>query len=251
MKKMHQIYPTLVEAKKKGEKLLAILLDPDKITLEEVPLLMKQIQSAEANLILVGGSTVELGLTERLIERIKVLSQIPVILFPGDYTQITEKADAILFLSLLSGRNPEYLIGQQLKAVPILEKCDLEIIPTGYILIDGGRESAVQRVSETLPIPQDQIEKIVHTAKAAMYLGKQLIYLEAGSGAINAVDKEIIKQVSEQVQIPIIVGGGIKNKTQLSAAYENGADLVVIGTAFEKDHAALQELIPKKDESFH
>jgi len=251
MKKMEKIYRTLLEAKKKGEKLLAILLDPDKISLEEVPDLMKQIRSAEVDLILVGGSTVELGLTEKLIERIKVLSRIPVILFPGDYTQITENADAILFLSLLSGRNPEYLIEQQLKAVPMLEKCDFEIIPTGYILIDGGRESAVQRVSETLPIPQNQIEKIVHTAKAAMYLGKQLIYLEAGSGAINSVDNEIIKQVSEQVQIPIIVGGGIKNKTQLLEAYENGADIVVIGTAFEKDHSVLHELILKKDESFH
>ena len=251
MMKMHKIYPDLVEAKRKGEKLLAVLLDPDKISLAELPNLIKQIQSAEVDILLVGGSTVELGLTEKLIERIKALSLIPVILFPGDYTQITENADAILFLSLLSGRNPEYLIEQQLKAVPMLEKCDFEIIPTGYILIDGGRESAVQRVSETLPIPQNQVEKIVCTAKAAMYLGKQLVYLEAGSGAINSVDNEIIKQVSAQVDIPIIVGGGIKNRTQLLEAYENGADIVVIGTAFEKDHSVLHELILKKNESFH
>ncbi|MFD1315268.1 geranylgeranylglyceryl/heptaprenylglyceryl phosphate synthase [Namhaeicola litoreus] len=246
-----RIYAHLLEAKKKQEKLLALLLDPDKVSLGEIPRLMKQIHLAEVDLLLVGGSTVELGFTEKLIEKIKVLSQIPIILFPGDYTQITNHADAILFLSLLSGRNPEYLIEQQMKAVPMLEKCDFEIIPTGYILIDGGHESAVQRVSKTLPIPQNQIEKIVHTAKAAMYLGNKLIYLEAGSGAINSVDKRIVKEVSTRVDIPVIVGGGIKNKSQLQEAYENGADVVVIGTAFENDQNVLQELSHKKDESIH
>jgi putative glycerol-1-phosphate prenyltransferase len=251
MMKKEKIYPTLLEAKRKGEKLLAILLDPDKTLLKDLPNLFQQIHLAKVDLILVGGSSVELGLADKLIEQIKVLSQIPVLLFPGDYTQITNHAEAILFLSLLSGRNPEYLIEQQVKAVPILEQCDLEIIPTGYILIDGGRESAVQRVSKTEPIPQNQIKKIVHTAKAGMYMGNKLIYLEAGSGAIDAVGKEIIKEVSTQVNIPVIVGGGIKNKVQLFEAFESGADVVVIGTAFEKDQTILKELIHKKDESFH
>ncbi|MEN8187574.1 MAG: geranylgeranylglyceryl/heptaprenylglyceryl phosphate synthase, partial [Bacteroidota bacterium] len=164
-------------------------------------------------------------------------------LFPGDYTQITDEADAILFLSLLSGRNPEYLIEQQVKSVPFLQKSNLEIIPTGYILVDGGVETAVQKVSKTQPISQENKEDIMQTACAGMYLGNKLIYLEAGSGARDPVKPEIIKSVSQSLDIPLIVGGGIRNQKQLNEAYEKGADLVVIGTAFEENNQILNQIL--------
>ncbi|MBI9040223.1 geranylgeranylglyceryl/heptaprenylglyceryl phosphate synthase [Lutibacter sp.] len=223
------------EASKKGEKLLAILLDPDKTSLEEIPSISKKIETLKANFIFVGGSTVENGLTDTFVEILKKNTQIPVVLFPGDYSQVSNKADALLFLSLLSGRNPEYLIEQQIKAVPFLKNSTLEIIPTGYILIDGGTNSSVLKVSKTTPIPQNNINLAVTTAVAGMYKGKQLIYLEAGSGAKMVVNSNIISEVKKNISIPLIVGGGIRSKEQLTNAYENGADVVVIGTAFENN----------------
>ena len=166
----------------------------------------------------------------------------PVLLFPGDAKQITNKADGILFLSLLSGRNPAFLIEQQIKAAPILQKTALEIIPTGYILIDGGKETAVQKVSNTKPIPQHNIKLILNTALAGEFSGKKIIYLEAGSGATTPVNKKIIKTVSDNLSIPLIVGGGIRSKKQLETAFNSGADLVVIGTAFEKDESFFYDL---------
>ena len=171
---------------------------------------------------------------------LKENTDIPVLLFPGDYSQVTDNADGLLFLSLLSGRNPEYLIEQQIKSVPYLKNSTLEIIPTGYILIDGGTQASVLKVSNTSPIPQENIELAVATAVAGMYKGKQLIYLEAGSGAKNPVNANLIANVKENICIPLIVGGGIKTTAQLHNAYKNGADLVVIGTAFEKNYDLLK-----------
>jgi phosphoglycerol geranylgeranyltransferase len=160
---------------------------------------------------------------------------LPVVLFPGNPSQISLHADGILFLSLLSGRNPDFLIGHQTKAAPILKASKLEIIPTGYILIESGNETAVARISQTPPMPIDNPEKILHTAQAAEMLGKKMIYLEAGSGAQNPVPLEIISLVAKSINIPIIVGGGIRSKAAIHGAYEAGADMVVIGTAFEND----------------
>ena len=216
---------------------MAILLDPDKIELEMqcIGSLVEKINE-NADLIFVGGSTVENGATEKLVEALKKFTQLPILLFPGNYTQISDKADALLFLSLISGDNPEYLIHQQVKSIPRLKNSTLEIIPTGYILIDGGIITSVQKVSNTKPISQKNIELVVNTAMAAQYAGKKLIYLEAGSGAKEVVKKEIIKTVKLEVNIPIIVGGGIRTKKQLENAYNAGADLVVVGTAFEQDN---------------
>lgn len=222
------------KASKKGKKLLAILLDPDKTSINEIPSNVKRIENLNANFIFVGGSFVENGITDVFVKILKEHTQLPILLFPGDYTQVTNNADALLFLSLLSGRNPEYLIEQQIKSVPFLKNSTLEIIPTGYILIDGGTQSSVLKVSKTTPIPQENIELAVSTAIAGMYKGKQLIYLEAGSGAINPVNSEIISKVKQNITIPLIVGGGIKTKSQLKNAFDNGADIVVIGTAFEQ-----------------
>lgn len=229
------ILSSIKNSSKKSDKLLAILLDPDKTSLKEIPSITKKIETLKANFIFVGGSTVENGLTDTFVEVLKVNTQIPVVLFPGDYSQVSNKADALLFLSLLSGRNPEYLIEQQIKAVPFLKNSTLEIIPTGYILIDGGTQSSVLKVSKTTPIAQENIELAVSTAVAGMYKGKQLIYLEAGSGAKTVVNTQLISEVKKNITIPLIVGGGIKSREQLNNAYKNGADLVVIGTAFENN----------------
>ncbi|MGB2129349.1 MAG: geranylgeranylglyceryl/heptaprenylglyceryl phosphate synthase [Flavicella sp.] len=236
--------PFIQKAKKQGKKLLALLLDPDKIQDASSEQLQKTLADPRIDLIFVGGSSVETNATDHFIEGIK--TDKPVVLFPGDTTQISDKADALLFLSLLSGDNPEYLIHQQRKAAPILENTNLEIIPTGYILVDGGKETAVQRVSKTKPIAQDDTDKIVHTAMAGVYLGKQLLYLEAGSGALQAIHADIIEKVSTKTNIPVIVGGGIRSKESLRAAYMAGADIVVIGTAFEENVNFLEVLVPQK-----
>ncbi len=215
------------------QQLLAVLIDPDKFEAAEASSFLKRIPEFTTH-IFVGGSTVEKGKTEACIERLKLETNLPVIIFPGDHSQITPLADALLFLSLISGRNPEYLIEQQVRAVDRLQKMDLEVIPTGYILVDGGRECAVQRVSRTLPMSQERPEEIVKTALAGEFSGKKLIYLEAGSGAKDPVSEEIIKAVKNAVSVPLIVGGGIRNAAQLQAAYAAGADMVVVGTAFEK-----------------
>jgi putative glycerol-1-phosphate prenyltransferase len=232
---MKNIYNDILEAKAKNQKLLAILLDPDKINWETIDLLLSKINESPATHLFVGGSLVHTNRIDELILKIKQHCPLPILLFPGNPSQISDKANGILFLSLISGRNPDYLIEHQIAAVPILKKTKLEVIPTGYILIASGSETAVSKVSKTKPLSNDNVEHIVHTAQAGEMLGKKLIYLEAGSGAQNPVALEIIQQVSQNIAIPLIVGGGIKNKKSIQRAYDSGADLVVIGTAFEND----------------
>lgn len=239
---MNSVYTKILSSKKKGKKLLAILLDPEKIDLSTISETIKKINEKKIDFIFVGGSTVKNGITDIVVQKIKLLTTISIVLFPGDYSQITNRAEAILFLSLLSGRNPEYLIEQQIKSVPLLQNSKLEVIPTGYILVEGGVETAVQRVSKTQPISQNKIEKITNTACAGMFMGNKLIYLEAGSGAKTPVSKEIINSVNQKINVPLIVGGGIKTKKQLEAAYNNGADLVVIGNGFEENSSLLFQL---------
>ena len=239
---MGGIYNDILSAKSKKEKLLAVLIDPEKIKIHQIPLFFEKVHQSIATHIFVGGSTNFLNNTETVVTAIKNTTHLPVILFPGDVSQVTKCADGLLFLSLLSGRNPEYLIEQQVKSVPILVTMRLEIIPTGYILVDGQKETAVQKVSNTKPISQTNIDLIVNTSLAGQYLGKKLIYLEAGSGALNVINQKIINRVSEHLSIPLIVGGGIRNKQQLNNAFDAGADLVVIGTAFENDLSFFNEL---------
>ena len=174
---------------------------------------------------------------------LKQKSKIPIILFPGNVLQITPRADAILLLSLISGRNPEYLIGNHVIAAPILKKTDLEIIPTAYILIENGRTTSVEYMSNTKPIPADKVDLTVATAMAGEMLGHKLVYLEAGSGALETVNTEMIREVRKQINIPLIVGGGIHTPEQISNIYRAGADMVVVGTAIEKDPATLLELL--------
>ncbi|WP_179375251.1 geranylgeranylglyceryl/heptaprenylglyceryl phosphate synthase [Winogradskyella wichelsiae] len=235
-------YNNILETIKANKKNLAVLIDPDKMKINSVSNFIEKVNQSIATHIFVGGSEVNKGLTEVLVTEIKKHTTLPIILFPGDVIQITDKADGILFLSLISGRNPEYLIGKHVEAVSRLTKTNLEIIPTGYLLIENGKETAVQRVSETKPISRNAIETIKDTAKAGELLGMKLIYLEAGSGATHAIEPHIISEVKQKINITLIVGGGIRTKTELESAYNAGADLVVIGTAFEEDETFFDDL---------
>ena len=232
---MKNIYQNILVAKQNNQKLLAILIDPDKTKAEEIESLFQKINQSPATHIFIGGSIVEQICIDILIIEIKKYCHLPILIFPGHPSQISNEADGILFLSLLSGRNPDYLIEHHINSVEALEKSNLEIIPTGYLLIDGGKETAVQRVSQTQPIENNNIELAYKTAKAGEFLGKKLIYLEAGSGANQHVSLEMIRYVAQNIEIPLIVGGGIRSMKTIREVYNAGADLVVIGTAFEND----------------
>ena len=232
---MINIYNQILKSKINNQKLLAILLDPDKIDLNNAEVLIEKINQSPATHIFIGGSLVENNILDELIVKIKQNCNLPIVLFPGNPSQISDKADAILFLSLISGRNPDFLIEHQVKAAPILKKTQLEIISTGYILIESGTETAVERVSKTKPLDRNNPDLALATAQAGEMLGNKLIYLEAGSGAKQAVPLEMIKKVSQNIEIPLIVGGGIIDLQGIQKAYDSGADLVVIGTAFEND----------------
>lgn len=229
------LYQQILTAKKNNQKLLAVLLDPDKLAVENVGPLAEKINRSPATHILVGGSSFAGNHLDALIDGLKSKIELPFLLFPGHPSQISGRADGILFLMLLSGRNPDYLIGHQVDAVPLLEKTDLEVISTGYLLIESGGQTAVERVSQTRPISRNDSQTIVQTAKAGEWIGNKLIYLEAGSGAEQAVAPSLIEKVSQAISVPIIVGGGIRSKESIQKAFEAGADMVVIGTAFEHD----------------
>ncbi|TDU43173.1 putative glycerol-1-phosphate prenyltransferase [Gelidibacter sediminis] len=237
-----EVFQNIVASINKGERLLAILIDPDKMELERVSDFMSKVKASIATHIFVGGSTVDPFKTDELIQKLKGLTELPIVIFPGDVSQLSSHAHALLFLSLVSGRNPEYLIGKQIEAVSVLRTMNIETIPTGYLLIENGKETAVERVTQTKPLSRHDIQHIVDTAVASQLLGMKCIYLEAGSGAIQPITADIIQAVKEELTIPLIIGGGITSKQQLDNAYEAGADLVVIGTAFEENASFFEEL---------
>ncbi|TBN15770.1 geranylgeranylglyceryl/heptaprenylglyceryl phosphate synthase [Hyunsoonleella pacifica] len=239
---MMNVYQNILKAKEKGEQLFAVLIDPDKFELKNTGGFIEKVNNSIATHIFVGGSVVDADATEALVHKVKKFTNLPIVLFPGDVTQITNSANALLFLSLLSGRNADYLIGKHVEAVSKLRETTLEVIPTGYILIDGGVKTAVSRVTQTEAISRENLQTIVDTVKAGQLLGMQLMYLEAGSGASYPISKEIIERVKKEAKIPLIVGGGIKTKTQLEDAFAAGADLVVVGTAFEEDESFFDKL---------
>ncbi|QIE60896.1 geranylgeranylglyceryl/heptaprenylglyceryl phosphate synthase [Rasiella rasia] len=226
------VYQTFTSAVSASNTLLAILIDPDVFEVATAAQFLRKLP-AETTHIFVGGSSVPNGKTSAVVTALKSSTAKPIVLFPGNVSQICKEADAILFLNLLSGRNPEYLIGQHIKAVPKLRHTSLEVISTGYILIDGGNKSAVARVTATNALPQDDIQHIVDIAKAGELLGAKLMYLEAGSGAKVPVSEAIISAVKNEISIPLIVGGGIKTEIQKQIAYKAGATMVVMGTHFE------------------
>ena len=232
---MQNSYESIKQSKAAGQKLLSILLDPDKIDWPNLHELVRKINQSPATHLLIGGSQVFSDRIDELTQAIKHNCGLPVLLFPGNPSQISDKADGILFLSLLSGRNPDFLIGHHVQAAPMLKKTNLEIIPTAYLLIDGGCETAVARVSQTRPLEAGNLPEILATALAGEMLGNQLVYLEAGSGAKFPVSEACIRLVSENISVPLLVGGGITTFDGIRKAQAAGADMVVIGTAFEND----------------
>ena len=233
--KDNTIYQQIQQAKLENRKLLAVLLDPDKIVFDKLDSVILKINESPATHVFIGGSIVENNIIDDLILKIREKCTLPLVLFPGNPSQISDQADAILFLSLLSGRNPDFLIEYQVKAAPILKKTKLEILSTGYILVESGNETAVARVSKTKPMDRENNNLVLATAQAGEMLGSKLIYLEAGSGAKKSIPLKMIDLVSKNIGIPLIVGGGIVSLQGIQNAYDAGADLVVIGTAFESD----------------
>ncbi len=230
-----KIYLDILYSFQNKKRLLAVLIDPDKVNLDSIASTISKINQSPATHIFIGGSLVFSDLIEKLISKIQKFTKLPILLFPGHPSQIALNADGILFLSLLSGRNPDYLIEHQVKAAPLLKNSNLEVIPTAYLLIESGSKTAVEKVSKTNPILRKHIDEAVATAQAGELMGNKLIYLEAGSGALQAVSQEMIQKVTDFVEIPVIVGGGIRTKQGIENAYKSGATMVVIGTAFEND----------------
>ena len=216
-----------------GKKSIALLLDPDKTKGDSLKNILKIAGKSNADYIFAGGS-LTFNSIDILIDSIRKLCSIPVVLFPGNLLQLTHKADAILLLSLISGRNPELLIGNHVIAAPYLKDVKEKLIPVGYILISCGNKTSVEYISQTEAIPADKSDIAVATALAGEMLGLKMIYLEAGSGATNPVPVNIVRAVSENVSIPIAVGGGIKNKDEVEEIFKAGADLVILGNGCEK-----------------
>lgn len=223
-------------------KQIAVLIDPDKTDEKKLFSLINKANEAKVDFFLVGGSLLLKNNLEATIVFIKKHSNKKVFLFPGNPSQICNKADGILLLSLISGRNADLLIGNHVQVAPTLKQSKLTIIPTGYILIESGTATTVSYISNTTPIPANKPEITACTALAGEQLGLQCIYLEAGSGAQNAVSKETILVVRKMVKIPLLIGGGIRSKAQIETAFKAGADVVVIGTAIENDIDFLNEI---------
>jgi len=239
------ILPQINDLKGK-KKAFAWLIDPDKYSVENISSQISLAELSGVDFIFVGGSLIHNHVDE-LIIKVKSLSKIPVILFPGSPLQLSPDADAILFLSLISGRNPEYLIGNHVVAAPFLRKSGVEVIPTGYILIDGGQQTSVSYMSNTQPIPADKPDIAQATAMAGEMLGLKVIYMDAGSGAINRISKTMISVVANEVKIPLVVGGGIRTQSDVRDAYSSGADVVVVGNAAEANYNLLIDMIAERD----
>lgn len=243
---MRNVYNKILQAKACGEKLFALLIDPEKCTESLLEAYVCAVRSAAPDFVFVGGSQLQSSV-DGVVKRLKEAVSVPVVLFPGNVMQLTDGVDAVLLLSLLSGRNAEYLIGQHVRAARALKRMACELIPTAYLLIDGGVRSAVSRVSNTLPLAADDVNLVVDTALAGEQLGMRLVYLEAGSGAVRRVPEEVIGAVCGDLSLPIVVGGGICSPLQMMAAYRAGADVVVVGNALERDPQQLAAYIKEKN----
>lgn len=236
------IYTEVLQAKASGRKLFAILIDPDKLKTEKIDAIIALAINAKADCFFIGGSLIVNDVLDEAILRIKAACSIPVILFPGSSRQLSYKADALLFLSLISGRNADLLIGKHVESAPFLKISPLEIISTGYMLIDGGVPTSVSYMSNTYPIPATKDDIAVCTAIAGEMLGLKMIYMDAGSGAKNPVSSSMISAVSGAIEIPLIVGGGISSPERARESVVAGADIIVVGNAIEKDPKLIAEL---------
>lgn len=233
----------ILDTRKAGRKQLAVLIDPDETGGQELDRLVDAAVAAGVDFFFAGGSLLVKDGLEACLRAVRQRCDIPLVLFPGSALQVSPLADALLFLSLISGRNPELLIGQHVVAAPYVKKAGLEVLPTGYLLIDGGRPTTVSYMSQTAPIPADKPEIAATTALAGELLGLKLMYMDAGSGAQQAVSPEMIKMVRETISLPLIIGGGIRTPEQARAAVQAGADMLVVGNILEKEPGVLKELV--------
>lgn len=240
------VLQTLRERRETRKKSVAILIDPDKV--DDATRILPLINLASENCVdffFVGGSLITTTNLSEVVARIKENVTIPVVLFPGNTMQVDPSADALLFLSLISGRNPELLIGQHVVSAPIIRNTRLEVVPTGYILINSGKLTSVAYISNTMPIPEDKYSLAASTAMAGEMLGLQCIYLDAGSGAEKEITPKMIAAVRKAIAVPLIVGGGINTAQKAWNALEAGADMIVIGNALEKNPQLLTEISEK------
>jgi putative glycerol-1-phosphate prenyltransferase len=236
------IHHSLTERKKSGKRSFAVLIDPDKVNEESMDQLLELSSAAKVDYFLVGGSLVISNYLDECIQLIKKSSDIPVILFPGSPSQVSRYADALLYLSLISGRNPELLIGQHVVSAPVVKQSGLEIMPTGYMVIDGGAPTTVSYISNAAPLPSDKNEIAMCTAMAGEMLGMKLIYMDAGSGARRPISESMIQKVAGCIDVPLIVGGGILNPEKAYLNCKAGADVIVVGNAIEKDPGLIKEM---------
>jgi putative glycerol-1-phosphate prenyltransferase len=237
-----KILDSIGKQKANGHKAFAVLIDPDKLTSESLLETIQLAKQANVDYLFVGGSLVVTDTLDKVVAAIKENCSIPVVLFPGSPDQITPNADALLYLSLISGRNPELLIGQHVISAPFVRQSGLEIIPVGYMLIDGGTPTTVSYISNTNPIPSNKNDIASCTAMAGEMLGLKVIYMDAGSGAQRAIPTIMISQVAKYIQIPIIVGGGITSPEKAKENCLAGADIIVVGNAIEKDPALISQM---------
>lgn len=229
------VYKSLTDSKRLGGKQFAVLVDPDKVDRDSLLRLTELAENVGVDFIFIGGSTLLRDNMAECVSTVKSNCAIPVVLFPGSNKQVDANADALLLLSLISGRNAEWLINQHVEAAFAIKHSGLEVIPTGYILIDGGRETSVTYVSQTRPIPSDKSDIAAATALAGQQLGLKLIYMDAGSGALKPVSPKMIKSVKAEIDLPLVVGGGIDSEAKALKACAAGADVIVVGNALEKD----------------
>ncbi len=237
-----QIYTELTKARQLGKKKLAVLIDPDKMRLGKLDQIIDLSVRCQVDYFFIGGSLLVNSQLDQCLQMIRQRCQIPLILFPGSTYQVSNKADAILYLSLVSGRNPDLLIGQHVIAAPYLKLSSLEVLSTGYMLIDGGVGTTVLYMSNTSPIPSNKADIAVCTAMAAEMLGLKMIFMDAGSGASRPVSAEMIEAVRGAVDIPLIVGGGIRSAEKVAENLKAGADVIVMGNAFEHDPSLMIDI---------
>jgi putative glycerol-1-phosphate prenyltransferase len=225
---------SIIQYLSKRRPAFAVLIDPDNLRENFYKETLKQLQVSHVDLVLVGGSTLTHGYLDEVILEIKSHIHVPVVLFPGNTYQLSKEADGILFLSLISGRNPEYLIGKQVEAAPIIHETGIEVIGTGYILIEGGKHGPISYLTQTIPIPRDQHQLIAQTALAGQMIGMQAVYLESGSGARIHASARSVQEVKKACSSIVFVGGGISTPDHASTLIEAGADVIVVGTAIER-----------------
>ncbi len=239
------LYSKIVAAQNKS-KMLVVLIDPDKHDNTSLLATLEIVRQFPPDFILVGGSLVSKSVNAT-IEKVKSITKLPVFLFPGNLLQLCDQADGIMLLSLISGRNPEYLIGNHVLAAPFLKSTGMEIIPTGYMLVETGSKTAVEYISNTTAIPAGKTDIAVSTAMAGEMLGLKMIYLEGGSGADTPVNRTLITEIKKHISVPLVVGGGIRTAIQAKDAYSAGADVVVIGNVLEENASLLKNFVEIRD----